>query len=83
LWIGLANRQSQSPIGNLNRQSTISKSAVANPQSAIDSLCLFPVTLLTFFLDALLAHLLLSVRGRIDLLSMRLYDAGDARVRRL
>jgi hypothetical protein len=25
----------------------------------------------------------LPVRGRIDLLSMRLYDAGDARVRRL
>jgi hypothetical protein len=29
-------RQSQSPIGNLNRQSAIQKSEVAIPQSAID-----------------------------------------------
>jgi len=32
----LQNRQSKSPIDNLNRQSPIRKSAVTNPQSAVD-----------------------------------------------
>jgi hypothetical protein len=33
--VKIVNRQSQSSIDNLNRQSTIAKSAIYNPQAAI------------------------------------------------
>jgi hypothetical protein len=51
--------------------------------SACEKLDTFPDGWYLGFFDVLRPDLLLPDLRRIDLLSMRLYDAGDARVRRL